>query len=161
MTILIILFLIFLGIVLLLLEFAVIPGITIAGIGGAVLLGASIYMAFDTYGLTAGFLTLAFVVFAVPFLFLRFFKGRAGRKLILQTEISGKVNEFGTDPVHVGDEGITIGRLAPMGKVRIRDQVYEGKSQGGFVDQQVKVRVVEVLKTQVIVEPLNEPINQA
>lgn len=161
MTILIILFLIFLGIILLLLEFAVIPGVTIAGIGGAILLGASIYMAFDAYGLAAGFLTLAFVIFIVPFLFFRFFKGRTGKKMILQSEISGKVNEFGTDAVHVGDEGITIGRLAPMGKVRIKDQVYESKSQGGFVDQQVKVRVVEVLNTQIIVEPIKEPIKQA
>lgn len=153
MTILIILFLVFLGVLLLLLEFAVVPGITIAGIGGAILLGASIYMAFDSYGVTAGILTLAFVVFAVPFLFLRFFKGRAGKKMILKSEITGKVNEFGTDTIRVGDEGITIGRLAPMGKVRINNQVLEGKSQGAFVDQQVKVRVVEVLKTQIVVEP--------
>ncbi|MEN6455560.1 MAG: NfeD family protein [Prolixibacteraceae bacterium] len=153
MTILIILFLIFLGVLLLLLEFAVIPGVTIAGIGGAVLLGASIYLAFNEYGLAAGFLTLAFVVFAVPVLFFRFFKGRTGKKMVLQTEIKGKVNESETETVRVGDEGITVGRLAPMGKVRINNKVYEGKSQGGFVDQQVKIRVVEVLNTQIIVTP--------
>ncbi len=165
MTILIILFLIFLGVLLLLLEFAVIPGVTIAGIGGTVLLGASIYMAFDSYGLWAGFLTLAFVILVVPFLFFRFFKGRAGKKMILESEISGKVNESDTATVKAGDEGITIGRLAPMGKVRINHQVLEGKSIGGFIDQQVKVRVVEVLKTQVIVERASdnesyEPLKQ-
>ena len=153
MTILIILFLIFLGVLLLLLEFAVIPGVTIAGIGGALSLGAGIYLAFDEYGLAAGFLTLAFVVFAVPVLFFRFFKGRTGKKMVLQTEITGKVNESETETVRVGDEGITVGRLAPMGKVRINNQVYEGKSQGGFVDQHVKIRVVEVLNTQIIVAP--------
>ncbi len=153
MTILIILFLIFLGVLLLLLEFAVIPGVTIAGIGGALLMGGAIYMAFDSYGLLAGFLTLAFVVFIVPVLFFRFFKGRAGKKMILESEISGKVNESETEAVKIGDEGITVGRLAPMGKVRVNNQVFEGKSLGGFIDQQVKVRVVEVLKTQIIVEP--------
>lgn len=152
MTILIILFLIFLGVLLLLLEFAVVPGVTIAGIGGAILLGASIYLAFDSYGLTAGFLTLAFVVLVVPFLFFRFFKGRAGKKMMLESEITGRVNDSDTDTVKVGDEGITIGRLAPMGKVRVNNQVFEGKSMGGFIDQQVKIRVVEVLKTQIIVE---------
>jgi len=156
MTILIILFLLFLGVLLLLLEFAVVPGITIAGIGGVVLLGASIYMAFDSYGITAGILTLVFVVFMVPFLFLRFFKGRTGKKMILESKITGKVNEFGTDAIRVGDEGITIGRLAPMGKVRINNQVVEGKSLGNFVDQQVKVRVVEVLRTQIIVKPIKQ-----
>jgi membrane-bound ClpP family serine protease len=153
MTILIILFLVFLGVLLLLLEFVVIPGITIAGIGGAVLLGASVYLAFDEYGLAAGFLTLAFIVFIVPVLFYRFFKGRNGKKMILQTEITGKVNESETKTVRIGDEGMTVGRLAPMGKVRINNQVYEGKSLGGFVDQKVKVRVVEVLNTQIIVAP--------
>ncbi|MDD4191005.1 MAG: NfeD family protein [Mangrovibacterium sp.] len=156
MTILIILFLIFLGVLLLLLEFAVVPGVTIAGIGGVILMGASIYMAFDAYGLPGGFLTLAVVVVVVPVLFLRFFKGRAGKKMILESEITGKVNESETATVKAGDEGITIGRLAPMGKVRINGQVLEGKSPGGFIDQQVKVRVVEVLKTQVIVERISE-----
>lgn len=156
MTILIILFLIFLGVLLLLLEFAVIPGITIAGIGGALLLGASIYMAFDAYGLPAGFLTLAFVIFLVPVLFLRFFKGRAGKKMILESEITGKVNENETDLISTGDEGITLGRLAPMGMVRVKDRVVEGKSVSGFIDQKVRVRVTEVLKNQIIVQPIKE-----
>jgi len=155
MTILIVLFLIFLGILLLLLEFVVIPGITIAGIGGVIFLGVSIYMAFETYGVAAGFVALAFVMIATPLLIYRFFKGRTGKRMILESEITGKAFEF-ADTIHVGDEGITLGRLAPMGKVRINNQTVEAKSIGGFVDQQVRVRVLEVLKTQIIVEPLNQ-----
>jgi len=149
MTILIILFLIFLGIVLLLLEFAVIPGVTIAGIGGVLLLGASVYLAFDTYGVTA------FVLVVSPLLVVRFFKGRTGKKMVLESEISGRVDQIDANAIQPGDEGITIGRLAPTGKVRIKDQTMEGKSIVGFIDQQVPIRVVEVLKTQVIVEPIN------
>jgi membrane-bound ClpP family serine protease len=155
MTILIILFLIFLGIVLLLLEFAVIPGITIAGIGGVLLLGASIYLAFDTYGVLAGIITTAFVLLVSPLLVVRFFKSRAGKRMVLESEISGRVEQIDENTIHPGDEGITIGRLAPTGKVRINNQTMEGKSIVGFIDQQVPVRVVEVLKTQVIVEPIN------
>jgi membrane-bound ClpP family serine protease len=155
MTILIILFLIFLGIVLLLLEFAVIPGITIAGIGGVLLLGASIYLAFDTYGVLAGIITTAFVLLVSPLLVMRFFKSRAGKRMVLESEISGRVEQIDENTIHPGDEGITIGRLAPTGKVRINNQTMEGKSIVGFIDQQVPVRVVEVLKTQVIVEPIN------
>ncbi|WP_163712963.1 NfeD family protein [Mangrovibacterium lignilyticum] len=155
MTILIILFLIFLGIILLLLEFAVVPGITIAGIGGVLLLGASIYLAFDTYGILAGLLTTAFVLIASPLLVLRFFKSRTGKKMVLESEITGKVDEIDTNIIHPGDEGITVGRLAPTGKVRINNQTMEAKAMTGFIDQQVSIRVVEVLKTQVIVEPIN------
>ncbi|PTN07978.1 hypothetical protein [Mangrovibacterium marinum] len=155
MTILIILFLIFLGIVLLLLEFAVVPGITIAGIGGVLLLGASIYLAFDSYGVVAGIITTAFVLIVSPILVIRFFKSRAGKKMVLESEISGRVDQIDESSIHPGDEGITIGRLAPTGKVRINNQTMEGKAIVGFIDQQVPVRVVEVLKTQVIVEPIN------
>lgn len=155
MTILIILFLIFLGIVLLLIEFAVIPGVTIAGIGGVLLLGASVYLAFDTYGVLAGIITTAFVLVVSPILVIRFFKSRAGKKMVLESEISGRVDQIDENTIQPGDEGITIGRLAPTGKVRIKDQTMEGKAIVGFIDQQVPIRVVEVLKTQVIVEPIN------
>ncbi|MGE4586093.1 MAG: hypothetical protein AB7D05_01995 [Mangrovibacterium sp.] len=156
MTVLIILFLIFLGILLLLLEFAVVPGITIAGIGGALLLGASIYLAFITYGTAAGLVNIAFILIAVPLLFLRFFKGATGKKMILESEISGKAKELAAGAIKPGDKGITAGRLAPIGKVRIKNQLVEGKSQGEFIDQQVGVRVVEVLRTQIIVEPIKQ-----
>ena len=156
MTILIILFLIFLGVLLLLLEFAVIPGVTIAGIGGVVMLGASVYLAFSEYGIIAGIVTLAFVLIAVPILFIRFFKSRRGKKMVLESEITGRVDEIDVNTIHPGDEGITVGRLAPTGKVRVNNQTIEGKSISGFIDQQVKVRVVEILKTQIIVEPINQ-----
>ncbi len=156
MNILIILFLIFLGILLLLLEFAVIPGVTIAGIGGVILLGVSVYIAFDSYGIIAGIITLAFVLIATPLLVYRFFKGKTGKKMVLESEITGKAVELDQDLIHVGDEGITLGRLAPMGRVRINNLTMEAKSTGAFIDQQVKIRVVEVLKSQVIVEPINQ-----
>lgn len=155
MNVLIILFLIFLGILLLLLEFAVIPGITVAGIAGVLLLGASIYLAFDSYGVVAGIITTAFVLIVSPLLVVRFFKSRTGKKMVLESEISGRVDQIDENIIHPGDEGITIGRLAPTGKVRINNQTMEGKSIVGFIDQQVPVRVVEILKTQVIVEPIN------
>ncbi|MGQ8338570.1 NfeD family protein [Sunxiuqinia sp. A32] len=156
MTFLIILFLIFLGILLLLLEFAVIPGITIAGIGGVVLFGISIYLAFDTYGTIPGILTLAFIIIVSPLLIYRFFKGRTGKKMVLESEITGKVIEVDGTLIHEGDEGVTVGRLAPMGKVRVNGEIIEAKSISGFVDPNVKIKVIEVIKTHVIIEPINQ-----
>ena len=156
MTILIILFLIFLGVLLLLLEFAVIPGITIAGIGGVILLGASVYLAFDSFGILAGIITLAFVIVAVPVIVYRIFKSRTGQKMMLNSEIDGRVDQVDEAIIHIGDEGLTIGRLAPTGKVRINGLSMEAKSAVGFVDQNVKIKVVEILKTQVVVEPINQ-----
>lgn len=156
MTILIILFLIFLGVLLLLLEFVVVPGITIAGIGGVVLLGASVYLAFDAYGVLAGIISLAFVIIFVPILVYQIFQSRMGQRMLLNSEIDSHVDKIDDQLIHIGDEGITLGRLAPTGKVKINNLSMEAKSATGFVDQNVKIRVIEVLKTQVIVEPINQ-----
>ncbi len=155
MNILIILFLVFLGIVLLLIEFTILPGVTIAGIGGIIMLGASVYLAFVSYGSVAGFISLFFVLIVSPWLIYRMFKTRMGKKMMLESKITGNSGEVDINQVHVGDEGVCISRLAPMGKVRIAHHDYEAKSNGIFIDQKTHIRVVEVLRNQLIVEPIN------
>ena len=154
MSILVILLLIFLGIVLLLIEFTILPGITIAGIGGVLLFAYSIYMAFTTFGPLAGFLTLGFVVIVAPLLVVWLFQGRAGKRLVLSTTITGVANQV-DEKVKVGDIGVTIGRLAPMGKIRVNGEVVEVKSTGAFVDPGESVRIIQIEKSQITVEPLN------
>lgn len=154
MSILIILFLIFLGIVLLLIEFTILPGISVAGIGGILLFGYSIYLAFTNFGALAGFLTLGFVVIVAPLLVVFVFKGKAGRKMVLSTTITGIANQI-DDKIKVGDIGVTIGRLAPMGKIRVNGEVVEVKSSGAFVDPGENVRIIEIEKSLITVEPLN------
>lgn len=155
MNILIILFLIFLGVVLLLIEFTILPGITIAGIGGFLLFAYSIYLAFTSYGTLAGFLTLGFVMIVAPLLLVYLFKGKSGKKMVLGAVISGVANQLDTAKIKVGDIGITIGRLAPMGKIKVNDEVVEVKSTGSFVDPGQQVRIVEIEKSLITVEPLN------
>ncbi|HEY3370279.1 MAG TPA: NfeD family protein [Prolixibacteraceae bacterium] len=155
MNILVILLLIFLGIVLLLIEFTILPGITIAGIGGTLLFGYSIYLAFTTYGPLAGFLTLGFVVIVAPLLVVLVFKGKTGKKMVLSTIITGVANQIDQEKVKVGDIGVTIGRLAPMGKIRVNGEVVEVRSTGTYVDPGESVRIIEIEKSQITVEPLN------
>ena len=155
MTLLLILFLILIGILLLFLELAVLPGITIAGIGGIILLAASVYFAFANYGTGIGILTLLIIFALVPSLLFRFFKGKTGKKMMLQSEITGKIEGLDHLNIHPGDEGVTVGRLVPGGKVKLNNHIIEGKSATGFIDPGEQIRVVEVLKTRVIVEPIN------
>jgi membrane-bound ClpP family serine protease len=156
MTLFAIILLIVLGLVLLLIEFAVIPGVTIAGIGGFLLLAGSVYLAFTEYGIIAGFITLTVVLIAAPFMIYYFFKSKSGKKMILESKIEGKVDSFNIEKVLVGDTGITIGRLAPGGKVKINDEVVEAQSTGMFIDQHSEIRVVKVLANKIIVEPINK-----
>ena len=154
MTILAIILLIIIGIILLLIEFAVIPGVTIAGIGGFLLLAASVYIAFSQLGNAAGFITLAVVLIASPILLYYFFKSRTGKNMILNSEIQGKVENFEPGKLKVGDTGKTIGRLAPMGKIKVNGEVVEAQSTGTFIDPQTEIRIIKINSNQIIIEPI-------
>lgn len=156
MTLFAIVLLILLGLLLLLIEFAVIPGVTIAGIGGFLLLGASVFIAFTEYGTGAGFITLTVVLIAAPLMIYYFFKSKTGKKMILENRIDGKVENVDQQKITVGDEGKSLGRLAPMGKVKVNGEVVEAQSTGSFIDQNIQIRVVKILSNKIIVEPLNK-----
>jgi len=155
MNFLIIVFLIILGIVLLLIEVTILPGITVAGVGSFLVLVYSVYLAFTTYGSLVGFVTLAFVLIVSPLLVYYFFKGKAGRSMVLNTVLTGVANEINHEKVKIGDIGVTIGRLAPMGKIKVNDEVVEVRSTGTFVNPGEKVRIIHIEKSMVTVEPLN------
>jgi membrane-bound ClpP family serine protease len=156
MNFLIIIFLIILGIVLLLIEVTILPGITVAGVGSFLVLVYSVYLAFTAYGSLVGFLTLAFVLIVSPLLVYYFFKGKAGKSMVLNTVLTGVANEINPEKVKVGDIGVTIGRLAPMGKIKVNDEVVEVRSTGTFVNPGEKVRIIHIEKSMVTVEPLNQ-----
>jgi len=156
MNFLIIIFLIILGIVLLLIEVTILPGITIAGVGSFLVLVYSVYLAFTTYGSLIGFLTLAFVLIVAPLFVYKLFKGKTGKSMVLNTVLHGFVNEINPEKVKVGDIGITIGRLAPMGKIKVNDEVVEVRSTGTLVNPGERVKIISIEKSLVTVEPLNQ-----
>lgn len=156
MTVFAIILLICLGLLLLLIEFAVIPGVTIAGIGGFILLGISVYIAFIEYGTGIGFLTLAFVLFASPAIIYYLLQSRTGKKIILETLIDSKVESNISERIQVGDIGKSVGRLAPSGKVKVQGEIVEALSTGGFVDHNIEVKVIKILSNKIIVEPVNK-----
>jgi membrane-bound ClpP family serine protease len=157
MSILAIILLIVLGIFLFIVEFLLVPGVTIAGIGGAILMGVAVYMSYKTHGNTAGNYTLIATLILTVGGFAYALRSRTWRRLMLSKDIEGKV-EVGLEKktIKVGDRGESITRMAPVGKVLINGMVVEGKSQRGFVDQHTPVEVIKVLNTQVIIKPIKE-----
>ena len=156
MTVFAIVLLILLGLLLLLIEFAVIPGVTIAGIGGFLLLAASVYIAFAEFGTGAGFITLTIVLIAAPAMVYYFFKSRTGKKMILNSKIDGKVETVSEEKIHIGDTGKTIGRLAPMGKIKVNGAIAEAQSTGSFIDHNIDIRVLKIQSNKIIVEPIKK-----
>ena len=157
MSILAIIIIIVLGILLFIVEFLLIPGVTIAGIGGAILMGVAVYMSYKTHGNTVGNYTLIATLILTIGMFVYALRAKTWNRLMLKKDINGKV-EVGleNETVKVGDRGESITRMAPVGKVLINGLVVEGKSQRGFLDQHTPVEVIKVLNTQVIIKPIKK-----
>lgn len=143
--------LLILGVIFLLIELFLIPGISIAGIAGFISVVAAVIFAYVNLGTTAGHITLiaSIIVSALGvWLFIRF---RTLDRMALKTDIDGKIEPLKDTDIKVGDLGVTVSRLAPMGTVKINDHIIEAKTNSDFIDQNVEIVVLEVFSTNVLV----------
>lgn len=148
---LIILMLILIGAVLVLMEFLVFPGVNVAGILGFICIIAGVYFGYAFYGASTGHLILlgtAVFGIAVTWYVLR---SNTWKKLSLDTKLEATVEGVDSS-VCVGDSGVTLGRLAPMGNVQIGEFIIEAESQSGYIDPRREVEVVKVFKNKIIVK---------
>lgn len=150
-----IIFLILLGILLIWLEFLVIPGTTIAGIGGILIIGVAIFFSFRTHGNTFGLISLFSTLVLLILSTVLFLKSKTWKKIGLKAKIEATVDSFDQDKVNLGDKGKTITRLAPSGKIRVNGIEMEAESVSGLIDVGVEVEIIEVLKYKVFVKLLN------
>ena len=107
------------------------------------------------FGTLAGFIALAAVVIFVPLFLYFFFKGRAVKPMMLESDIDGKVKTVDEQLIHPGDTGETISRCTPGGKAKINGSVVEVRSLGSFIDPHTTVEVIKIEGNIVIVKPLN------
>ena len=150
-----IIILVLLGILLFLIEFLLIPGITIAGIGGAVMTISGVYLAFDKYGTRIGVIVLLFTLVSTLVIFAFSLRSKTWKKAMLNTNIDSNVSEeLGLENIHEGDKGETIGRLAPMGMIRVNGRAFEAKSIAGFLDPRTAIEVVKIHGSQINVKPI-------
>jgi membrane-bound ClpP family serine protease len=153
----IIIILIVLGILLFVIEFLLIPGVTIAGIGGLVLTVFGVYKAFNDFGTTTGVWVLIGTLLLSVFVIAMSLRARTWNRLMLKTEIDGTVDTALTvDQIKAGDRGKTVTRLAPMGKIVVNDYVREAKSVEGFIDEHSDIEVVAVEGTRISVKPVKD-----
>ena len=155
MTVVIIL--IVLGILLFVIEFLLVPGITIAGIGGLVLTVFGVYKAFNDFGSSVGVWVLIGTLMISVFVIAMSLRARTWNRLMLKADIKGTVDTAITqDQIKAGDRGTSLTRLAPMGKVLVNDHVREAKSTEGYVDEHSDIEVVSVEGTRISVKPVKE-----
>ena len=144
--------LILVGIVLMIAEILLVPGIGVAGILGLLSMGGSCWYAFYEFGnLTGGIVTgvtaVVLVAFAVVVL-----RAKTWKRMTLNTTIESKVNQL-TVELSVSDKGRTVTRLAPMGSARFGDEIVEVKALEGMIDPNMDVEICMIEDGKIYVVP--------
>lgn len=142
------------GIVLVLAEILLIPGVGVAGILGLLSMGGSCFCAFYEYGTTVGIIVTAVNVALLVALTVWVLRAKTWKKMTLETNIDSKAVSSDPAVLAVGDCGRTLTRLAPMGSARFGDYVIEVKAVEGMLDPNVDVRVVLIEDNKIYVKPL-------
>lgn len=142
MSLSIIIALILAGIILLLLEVLVIPGVGIAGFVGFGLVAIGLYFAYqiDT---TTGHITLFSTCIVSGISIYAALKSGFWDKASNHEIIDGK-SSHQTTSLEVGMAGESVSRLAPIGKAIFNTEIVEVYSKDGYLDPQIAVKIVKI-----------------
>ncbi len=152
---LIVLSLIAFGLSLIVAEIVFVPGTTLVGIVGFAFLVFGVSLSFRYFGPTTGWVTTSSTTVAFFVVFYLCFKANVWSRFSLNSRMDSKVNEGEMDGLQVGIEGVTLSSLRPIGKAELNNKVYEVKTFGNYLDTGKKIRIVEILSNQIVVEPIN------
>lgn len=142
-----------LGILFLLIEIFLLPGISIAGIAGAIFLVGGIIYSYMFLGSTAGNISLAASAVALGLTFFGLLKSKSLDRISLNTNIDDKVDNSYLLKIAAGDTGVAISRLNPIGKILVNDIIAEGKSfDGEFIEENTEIVVTKVGTYNVLVK---------
>ncbi len=151
----IILALLLIGLALIIIEVIFVPGTTIIGIIGLIFAGTGVIISYRHFGNEAGFYILLGMSAVTAIALFYSFRSGAWTRFAHKSSIKSKVNEGITASLQIGDEGISLSTLKPMGKVEFQSGQFEVKSLGDYIDVGTKVKIVHIQSNEIIVKPLN------
>ena len=146
--------LILVGLILMLAEILLIPGVGVAGILGLLSMGGSCFYAFHEFGNLTGGIVTGVNVLLLVLLLSYILSAKTWKRMTLETNIDSKAVSDESSIVAVGDIGKTVTRLAPMGSVRFGDNLTEAKAVEGMIDPGVEVEVVMIEDNRIHVLPV-------
>jgi membrane-bound ClpP family serine protease len=149
-----IIMLIIIGVVLLLTELLLIPGVGIAGILGLIALVGANFLAFFYHSQTEGIIVLIVSMLICAFGTWYALRAKTWKRLSLQQEIEAKAIPLPEEQgIHIGMKGKTLGRLIPSGKARFGGIDVEVYALGGVIDPGIEIEVVQIENLRIFVVP--------
>jgi membrane-bound ClpP family serine protease len=141
-----IILLVVMGVLLLLFEFLIIPGVTVAGVAGFTFLIAGVVLSYIYLGPRQGNIVLLVTLVINVTSILIFFRTKTWCKAGLKSEIEGKVNVIEND-ITEGISGKSISRLAPTRKTLFNDKMIEVQSLEGFIDPNTEIVITGIINS--------------
>lgn len=144
--------LILFGVLFLVAELILLPGVSIGALLALVSYGGAVYLAFREFGTVGGIIVIAVVLLLSLVATIVSLRSKTWQRFSLRQQIDSSSMPRPEEELHVGERGTTLSRLSPMGKIRIGDRIYEAKSLDAYVDPQREVEVVGFENFSVIVK---------
>ena len=148
-------FLVVLGAFFLVAELVFLPGLTFGLVLSLMGYGAARYLGFARLGFVGGVITLVIVVAISLLVTVLSLRAKTWQRLALNDKVDGQSMDTPSNSVNIGDKGVCVSRLSPMGKVNIAGKIYEAKSVDAYIDQRSEVEVVGFENFTVIVKKIN------
>jgi membrane-bound ClpP family serine protease len=148
--------LIFLGLGFIIAEIIFVPGTTLLGLLGLVFTITGVVLSYLSFGGGIGTIVMAVTIILGISILIYSFKSGVWEKFALKSSINSKFNEGNLADLQVGEEGITISALRPMGKADFRDKIYEVSTLGNFLPSGTKVRISSIKNNKIFIEPINK-----
>lgn len=151
-----IIFLLLLGDILVLAELLLIPGTIFTGLLGLGSIVGSCYLAHEHLGTTPSVVIFIVNIVVLVVATVVLLRAKTWKKLSLDTKLEGgyeqKVDEKGME---VGQEGVTVTRLAPMGKAEFGGAGVEVTSEEGIIDAKSPVVISKIEDNKIFVKKSN------
>lgn len=145
------------GVLFLIAELLLLPGLSIGALLALICDAAAAYFAFARYGSTAGWIVVGVIIAVSIVATVVSCRTETWQRLSLHQQITSSSTETPSQlDIRVGDRGVAITRLAPMGKVEIGGKTVEAKTVSAFIDQRSAVEVIGCENFNVIVKRVEE-----
>ena len=148
--------LIVIGALLLVAELVLLPGFFVAGICALLADGAAVYFAFTRYGAIGGVITIVAVLAVSVAVMVISLRARTWQRFSLKHQVDGTAQELPQEQnIRLGDRGVALTRIAPMGKIEINGRTFEAKSVDRMIDPNAEIEVIGFENFSVIIEEVN------
>ncbi|MDE6569039.1 MAG: NfeD family protein [Alistipes sp.] len=151
-----IILLIFFGLLFLIAELVLLPGISIAALLSLVCYGSSVYLAFRDYDSSTGCIVVGAILVLSLVAVIVSLRAKTWQRFSLEQKIPASSMPEPEKELQLGVRGKSVSRLSPMGKVEIGGRTYEAKSQDVYIDPRSEVEVVGFENFSVIVRKIEK-----